>query len=105
MRRGRGMPRTYWQPRTGNSPFPECSDLEVEPLPNHSPVRRGIEPVQPRRAVGDAALGLVELLEQSHAEDLLAEVALVERVAEGGLVQALERREGELLREELEADR
>ena len=55
--------------------------------------------------MGDVLLDFVQLDEQVHREDLLAEVALVERAFQDRLVQPLELREGELPREQLEADR
>src|SRR5262245_43164664 len=78
--------------------------LEVESLSRQLLIALLVEAVEAGGAVGDALLDLVELFEEAHGEDLLAEVALVELLLEDDLVHALELRQRELGRQELEAD-
>src|SRR5262249_22468772 len=82
----------------------DISDLEVEAFLLELQVLLPIEPVELRGPVGDVLLHLVEIHEQIHGEDLLAEVALVERPLEDRLVDLLELRERELRGQELEPD-
>src|SRR6185503_654394 len=74
-------------------------DLSVQDL--HLAERERVEAGRPVGA-GGALLALG--LEQAEREQLLAEVAFVERALEDRLVQRLELREGELLGEQLEPD-
>ena len=80
------------------------SKLEVETRLRQAPVFALVEAVQPRGAVGDVLLHFVGLDQQIHGEHALAEVALVELALEHELVQVLELREREFLRQQLEAD-
>ena len=77
----------------------ENSDLKVEPPLHQPPVLRFIEPIEPRGAVGDVLLDLVGFDEHVHAQDLLAEVPLIQRPLEDRLVEVLELRQRELFRQ------
>src|SRR5688572_11100678 len=80
-------------------------DLEVEPFARHPPVLGLVKAVEAGGAMGDVLFDLVRLDEHAHRQDLLAEVPLVERAVEHGLVQPLKLREREARRQQLEADR
>src|SRR5207253_4888634 len=64
-----------------------------------------VEAVESGGAVSDILLHLIEGDEKVHAQDLLAEVALVERRLQDGLVQPLQLGQRELGRQQLETDR
>jgi hypothetical protein len=80
------------------------SYLEKESLFLESLVFHGIEAEELGRAVGAFAVLFFEGDEEVVAEDFFAEVAFVDLGAEDAFVEALELGEGELGREELEAD-
>ena len=81
-----------------------CSYLEKESLFLQALVLHGIEAEELGGAVGAFAVLLFEGDEEVVAEDFFAEIALVDVGAEDAFVEALELGEGELGREELEAD-
>ena len=64
-----------------------------------------IETVEPRGPVGHVFLDLVQGDDEVHAQDLLAEIALVERRLQDRFVQPLQLRKGELRRQQFEANR
>ena len=78
--------------------------LEVKFRAFQSLVFLRVEAEELRGAVGSGGGLFRERDEQIHRQDFFAEVAFVERGLQDGFVEVLELREGEFLREQLEAD-
>src|SRR5579884_1128492 len=81
------------------------SDLKVETTPLKLLIFLAIKPVQPCGPVCHILLHFLQRHQKVHAQDLFAEVALVERLLQDRLVQPLELRQGKLRRQQFEANR
>src|SRR5690348_15876716 len=87
-----------------------CSSLcplrPLRPLRFNSPLcaRLGVEAIEPRRAVLADLLHALRRLHNARDQQLLAEVALVQRAVQNGLVDLLQLAQRELRRQQLEAN-
>ena len=75
-----------------------CLDFKVHSLLLHPAISAFVEAVETGSPVSDVFLDLIEIFEESEAEDLLAEVSLVHGLLQDGFVHFLQLCKGELAR-------